>query len=87
MEPALALSPIPANPTRVFKSRLSSNNELKAKAAAAADAALLPIPNPTGTPFLIFMTRPDFVLNFFVISLMTSPAEFFSGCSGMQSEL
>ncbi len=61
------------------------NNLSKATAVAAADAALLPIPNPAGTPFFIFISTPPFILNFFIILFTTRPAVFLLGSIGMES--
>ena len=60
---------------------------LRPTAHAAADAALLPIPNPAGTFFLILISMPSFILNFFFIADTTSPAVFFDGLRGISSEL
>jgi hypothetical protein len=56
-------------------------------AHAEADAALLPIPYPAGIFFLIFISIPSFILNFFFIADTTNPAVFFDGLNGISSEL
>ena len=82
MEPALAISPSPAYLTRAFPSSPSSQNPSNATAAAAADAALLPIPNPAGTPFSIVMCTPVLISNSLRMACTTIPAVFLEGSRG-----